>query len=309
MNVLITALAPMIWGTTYLVTTELLPPGRPLLAATVRALPVGVLLVLRHRRLPAGSWWWRSVVLGFLNIGLFFALLFTAAYRLPGGVAATAGALQPLVAAGLAAVLLGEAFTRRTALAGALGVVGVGLLVLRPTAALDPIGVVAALAGTMSMATGVVLTKRWGRPTDLLTFTGWQLTAGGLLLAPMTLLFEGLPPAPTGRNLVGFAWLAILGSGVAYSLWFRGIGTLPISKTSFLGLLSPLVATVLGWLVLDQRLSPAQAAGAVLVAIAVLTTARANSPAVTVDEVDPRGGIEVPLEPELAALRPTAVTI
>ena len=98
----------------------MLPAGKPLLAAAVRALPVGLLLVLAFGRLPNGSWWWRAFVLGALNIGLFFALLFVAAYRLPGGVAATVGAVQPLVVAALACPLLGERLTWRKALAGAI---------------------------------------------------------------------------------------------------------------------------------------------------------------------------------------------
>jgi probable blue pigment (indigoidine) exporter len=122
--VLVTALAPAIWGTTYLVTTELLPPGRPLLAAVVRALPVGLALVVLTRCMPRGMWWWRAAVLGILNIGAFFALLFVAAYRLPGGVAATILATQPLLVAGLATGLLGERLSLRTTIAGAAGVAG-----------------------------------------------------------------------------------------------------------------------------------------------------------------------------------------
>lgn len=81
--------------------------GRPMLAAVIRALPVGLAIMLCTRTLPKGDWWWRAGVLGVLNIGAFFALLFVAAFRLPGGVTATAGALQPVIAAGIAAVLLG----------------------------------------------------------------------------------------------------------------------------------------------------------------------------------------------------------
>jgi len=266
----VTALTPAVWGTTYIVATELLPPSRPLLAATVRALPVGLAFVLWSRRRPQGAWWWRAALLGVLNIGAFFALLFVAAFRLPGGVAATAGAIQPLVAAGLAAVVIGEAFTRRTAAAGVLGVLGVGLLVLGPDAALDPIGVAAAIAGTVSMATGVVLTKHWGRPVDLITFTGWQLTAGGLVLLPVALAFEGLPAAITWTNVGGFAWLAVIGTGLAYANWFRGIEALPVAATSFLGLLSPLVATVVGWFLLSETLTLLQLVGMAFVIVAVL---------------------------------------
>lgn len=266
-----TALTPIAWGTTYLVATEFLPEGRPLLAATVRALPIGLVFVLRSRQLPSGSWWWRAFALGVLNIGAFFALLFVAAFRLPGGVAATAGAIQPLIAAGIAAVVIGETLTRRTVLAGVMGIAGVALLVIGPDAALDPVGMLAALAGAVSMATGVVLTKRWGRPVDLITFTGWQLTLGGLVLLPLVAVLEGAPSSVTTGNVVGFAWLAVLGTGAAYANWFRGVQQLPVSVVSFLGLLSPLVATIAGWLVLGEALSPLQLVGAATVLVAAVS--------------------------------------
>lgn len=93
----LTALAPLIWGSTYVVTTEFLPPDVPLLSAALRTLPVGLLMLLWLRQLPDRGWWGKIFLLGFLNIGVFQALLFVAAYRLPGGVAATVGAIQPLV--------------------------------------------------------------------------------------------------------------------------------------------------------------------------------------------------------------------
>ena len=63
-SALITVVAPLAWGTTYVVTGELLPPDRPLFAAVVRALPAGLLLLAWRRRLPRGVWWWRSLALG-----------------------------------------------------------------------------------------------------------------------------------------------------------------------------------------------------------------------------------------------------
>ncbi|MFC0601850.1 EamA family transporter [Streptomyces palmae] len=269
--ILLTALAPAIWGSTYLVTTELLPPGRPLLAAVIRALPAGLALIAITRRLPKGSWWWRSLVLGALNIGVFLALLFIAAYRLPGGVAATVGALQPLLAAVLAAGLLGERLTLRTVLTGLAGVAGVSLLVLRANAALDTVGVAAAAGGAAVMATGVVLSKRWVAPAPLLAVTGWQLTAGGLLLVPVALAVEGPPPSSlTGANLSGYAYLSVVGAAISYSLWFRGIRALPPIDVTFLGLLSPVVATTLGWLVLDQGLTGLQMLGGLTVLAALV---------------------------------------
>ncbi|MEV5241029.1 EamA family transporter [Streptomyces cinnamoneus] len=265
---LVTALAPAIWGTTYAVTTSFLPPGRPLLAAVVRALPAGLVLVAVTRRLPTGAWWWRALVLGALNIGAFFALLFVAAYRLPGGVAGTVGAIQPLLTAGLSAGLLGERLSLRTVIAGAAGVAGVSLLVLQADARLDAVGVAAALGGAVVMATGVVLSKRWASssPAPLLATTGWQLVAGGVLLLPVALFAEGLPPTSlTTENLAGYAYLSVVGSAFAYALWFRGIRALPATDVTFLGLLSPVVATTVGWLALGQSLSAAQMVGGLIV--------------------------------------------
>ena len=261
----VTALAPLAWGTTYVVTTELLPPGRPLLAGMLRALPAGLVLVALTRQRPVGTWWAKAAVLGTLNIGGFFALLFVAAYRLPGGVAATLGAVQPLVAAGLAATLLRERLRPEVVAAGVIGLVGVALLVLRAGAQLDGLGVLAGLAGAASMATGVVLTKRWGRPVPLLAFTAWQLVAGGLVLTPLALAFEGLPSSLGAGHLAGYLWLGSVGTAVAYSLWFRGIERLPVARVSLLGLLSPIVATTAGWIVLGQTLTPVQGVGAALV--------------------------------------------
>ncbi len=275
-DILLTALAPMAWGTTYLVTTELLPPDRPLLVGALRALPIGLLLIALFRRLPTGIWWARIIVLGTLNIGLFFALLFVAAYRLPGGVAATVGAVQPFLVVLLAWPLLGDRAQSPVLAAAAAALLGVGLLVLGPSARLDAVGVGAALAGALSMALGTLLTKRWRRPASLPVFTAWQLAAGGLLLAVLALIVEGPPPAPSMRNLLGFTYLGLINTGVAYALWFRGLDRLSPSAITFLGLLSPVVAALLGYVVLRQTLSLAQLVGALIIVVSIATAQRAQ---------------------------------
>jgi probable blue pigment (indigoidine) exporter len=274
-----TSLAPVIWGTTYLVTTQLLPADRPLLAAVLRALPAGILLVAATRRLPARSWWGRAAVLGTLNIGAFFALLFVAAYRLPGGVAATIVSAQPLLVAGLSWRLLGERASPRLLLAGAAGVLGVALLVLRADATLDGVGVAAAFGAAAVMATGIVLGKRWPSPAPVLATTGWQLVAGGLVVLPVALVVEGAPPtSPDAATLGGYAYLTIVGAAIAYPLWFRGIRELSPLSVTFLALLSPVVATALDWIVLGQHVSLLQAAGGVIVMGSVVAAQLRRSP-------------------------------
>lgn len=262
----LTALAPVSWGTTYAVTTEFLPADRPLFTGLMRALPAGLLLLALARVLPRGAWWWKAAVLGALNIGAFFPLLFLSAYRLPGGMAAAVGSVGPLFVVGLSALLLGQRPTARSVLTGVAAAFGVSLVVLRAAGALDALGVLAALAATASMSAGIVLTKRWGRPDGVgpLALTGWQLTAGGLLVAPLALLVEGAPPALDGPAVGGYLYLAVANTAVAYWLWFRGIGRLSATQVTFLGPLSPLTAAVVGWAALGQALTPVQLAGMAL---------------------------------------------
>ena len=291
----LTAFAPIVWGSTYLVTTQFLPEDRPLLAATVRALPAGLLLMLVTRTRPHGIWWLKATVLGGLNIGLFFFLLFVAAYELPGGVAALVMSVQPLFVLLLGAVLLGARIKTLHVIACAMGAIGVGLLVLRSEATLTTVGVLAGLGGALSMAAGIVLTKRWGRPpgTGLLGFTGVQLALGGALLLPAMLVLEGLPPRITGANIAGFSYLALIGALIAYAVWFRGIERLPALVVSFLGFFSPLTAAILGFVFLGQSLTLVQVAGAALIVASIVVAQRAPSSSRPLP-VTPKPAVPVP---------------
>ncbi|EKE73772.1 EamA family transporter [Oceanibaculum indicum] len=264
-DLLLTAIAPAIWGSTYIVTTELLPDGYPLTVAMLRALPAGLLLLLLVRALPQGIWWTRAFVLGALNFSVFWWLLFVAAYSLPGGVAATVGAIQPLIVLLLARLALGSALRPLAVLAALAGIGGVAMLILTPAAALDPVGIAAGLGSAVSMALGTVLSRRWQPPVSPLTFAAWQLSAGGLLLLPAALWLEPPLPALSAANLLGLTYLGLIGAALTYILWFRGIARLEPSVVSPLGFLSPMTAEILGWAVLGQALSPLQLAGMAVV--------------------------------------------
>ncbi|MQW87361.1 EamA family transporter [Sinorhizobium saheli] len=272
----LTAIAPAIWGSTYLVTTEFLPAGYPLTVAMLRALPAGLILLLMVRRLPTGIWWPRSFLLGALNFSFFWAMLFISAYRLPGGVAATVGAIQPLIVIVLSRLVLGSPIRALSVVAGFAGMAGVALLVLTPKASLDPVGVAAGLAGAVSMACGTVLSRHWTPPVSALTFTAWQLSAGGLLLVPVALLLEPSLPQLTGANILGFAYLGLIGAAFTYALWLRGLSRLEPSQVSPLGFLSPVTAILLGWGVLDQQLTAAQLAGIAVVFASVWMSQQAQ---------------------------------
>ncbi|EMT6574327.1 MULTISPECIES: EamA family transporter [Providencia] len=279
----LTALAPIVWGSTYLVTTEMLPAGIPLTLAVLRALPAGLLLILVLRKLPEGIWWLRVVVLGVLNFSLFWWLLFIAAYRLPGGVAATVGAVQPLIVLFLSRWLLNNRLSAVSIMASIAGVFGVAILLLTPNAALDPLGIIAGLAGAFSMAAGTVLSRRWQPPVSALTFTSWQLTAGGLVLLPFAIIFEPALPTLSSLNLIGLGYLTLIGGALTYALWFRGLAILGPSSVASLGFLSPVSAVVLGWFYLNQQLSTLQFIGMVVILLSVWASQRAETRKITLD--------------------------
>lgn len=80
------------------------------------------------------------------------------------------------------------------------------------------------------------------------------------------LMIEGLPVTPlTPSNILGYIYLSVVGTAFAYVLWFRGIARLPASTTAFLGLLSPVVAILLGWMMAGEGLTSMQIAGIVIV--------------------------------------------
>ena len=216
-------------------------------------------------------------MLGGLNIGLFFALFFIAAYRLPGGVAAVLGAVGPFLVAGLAYPLLGERPARKVMIAAAIGVAGV-----------------APARAAFDRVPGPHRPRRRGGRGD--HRCRWRPCSGGAGVCP-----PRRPPSPaywcsppgsssravccccrrhcwsrghhrhlTRSALLGFGYLTLIGTAVAHFLWFRGVSALAPTRVTMLALLSPVVATIMGWIVLGQSLSSGQLAGAALVLGAVV---------------------------------------
>ncbi|MBD8170337.1 EamA family transporter [Erwinia persicina] len=268
-DIMLTALAPAIWGSTYIVTSQLLPPDRPFTAALIRVLPAGLLLLLFTRRMPLRKDLWRLLVLSALNIGVFQALLFVAAYRLPGGLAAVLGAIQPLLVMVLTWTVDRRSPAQTTLWASVAGVIGMAMLLLSPQTVFEPVGITAAIVGAGCMATGVWLTRRWKIDLPVLSLTGWQLAIGGLMLAPVAWQMEAALPVLTLPQWAAYGYLSLAGALLAYTLWFRGVARLPTVAVASLGLLSPLCAVGLGWVLLGQSITGTALAGLVVVLVSV----------------------------------------
>ncbi|MFJ6674964.1 DMT family transporter [Actinosynnema sp. NPDC091369] len=267
---LVTAIAPVAWGSTYYVTHHFLPAGHPLWGAALRALPAGALLLLLCRTRPRGRWWWRSLVLGTLNMGAFFALVYLAAQLLPTSLAATIMATSPVAMIALAWPLLGQRPRGRAVLGALTGIAGVVLMLASGVTAVDPLGVAVSVAAMAMSAFGHVLTQRWGAGADVLSVTAWQLVAGGGVLVVAAFAVEGAPPPLTGVGLAGFAFVSVVATAVAFVAWFTGLRHLDAGAVGLIGLLNPVTGVLLGLVLAGESLAAHQVLGLVLVLSGVL---------------------------------------
>ncbi len=269
---LVTAIAPIAWGSNYFVTRQFLPLDHPLWGAALRALPAGILLVAVARSRPRGAWWWKSLVLGALNVSAFFVLIYLASQLLPSSVASTIMASSAAALMLLAWPLLAERPGGFAIAGAALGFGGVCVMLLGgggsagADAGIRPLGVLASLAAMLLSSLGFVLSKKWstGRESTLAT-TSWQLVAGGLLLLPFAALVEGAPPALDAPAVAGFAYVTVVATALAFVAWFSGLRHLPASTVGLIGLLNPVTGVLLGTLVAGEVFGPAQALGTALV--------------------------------------------
>ncbi|WP_407666875.1 DMT family transporter [Nakamurella alba] len=282
--ILVTAVAPIAWGSNYYVTHHFLPAGHPLWGAALRALPAGLLLWAIRPRRPHGSWWWKSLVLGVLNVGAFFTLIYLASQLLPTSIASSVMATSPVAMMLLAWGLAGERPRLRQVCGALVGIVGVALLLLSGATGVGITGVLASVAAMLMSSVGYILAKRWRDDTDVLVSTSWQLLAGGLVLVPVAVLVEGGPPSTDAAGILAFGYVAVVAGALAFLCWFTGLRRLPAATVGLVGLLNPVTGVLLGVLLAGETLGVRQLLGLGLVLGGILvgsvTLARRPAPGV-----------------------------
>ena len=266
----VTAIAPIAWGSSYFVTNHLLPAESPLWGGLLRALPAGLVVLALARRLPTGAWWWRSLVLGVLNVGGFFVLVYVAGQRLPSSLAATLMSTSAAMMMLLAWALLRQRPALAAVIGATAGLAGVVLMLGADGGSVDAWGVAASLGAMTSSSVGYILTARWGADVPALHMTAWQLLGGSLVLLPVAIVVEGAPPALTPGSALGFAYVGLVATALAYVCWFAGLRRLPAAAVGIVGLLNPVTGVLLGVLVAGEAFGPAQAAGIILVLVGVV---------------------------------------
>ena len=279
----LTAVAPIAWGANYVVTRQLLPHDAPLWGSGIRALPAGLVLLAVARVLPRGAWWWRSAVLGTLNVGAFFLLVYVASQLLPSSVASSLMALAPLTMTGFAWLWVAEKPTGPVLGGAVAGILGVLLLVGGASGSIDPLGVAASMGALLISSAGAVLTKRWADgSTPLVALTAWQLTLGGLVLVVAAVLVEGTPPAVGASGAAGFAYSALVATALANLCWFAGLTRLRAATVGVVGLLNPVTGVLVGALVAHETFTLEQLAGIALVLAGILAASQPRSGRTTV---------------------------
>lgn len=262
MPVLIAMLTPILWGTTFAVVNLNLSDLSPFWVSVYRALPAGLLLLLCVRRMPEISWA-RLILLAFCNITAFFCLLFLAAYHLPGAVAGTLSAIMPLSLMLLEWIGYRKLPDTKRVVVALIGVTGVVFL-LNPSANLDPFGVLCAIISTLLVAQSAIWINQWP-VKDVLGFTAWQLTIGGILLIPVAFIFAGAPAPVNMGEVPALIWLIVPNTALAYAIMTWSIRKIGPALVSLLTPLNPVVAVTLGVILVGEQLSSVQYIGIALV--------------------------------------------
>ena len=252
------------WGGSYLLIAVALETTTPATITFARFLPSAVLLLFlarRHLRVIAPLWK-QVLVLAFVQQAAPMLLIALGEQRIASGLAGTLIAATPMWGALLAPVLGGARPSRATWVGLSVGLVGVGLLLGASGGAV--LGCAMVLLAALGYAVGAAWTGRRYAGVPKLGLLAGVLTASSLLLVPPVLLD---PPTrmPDAQGVLAMAVLGLIGTGLAFVLFYWLIGEVGPERTTLVTYLAPVFAVLYGAVLLDESLSAASISGLVLV--------------------------------------------
>ncbi|MDQ6857941.1 MAG: EamA family transporter [Chloroflexota bacterium] len=268
----------VIWGSTYLAIAIAVQTLPPLLSAGLRFCLAGLVLlafIAVRRGLRIG----RTELIGAAMVGLLLLVggngfVVLAERTVPSGLTALIIASVPLWIVILRR-LAGDRIHGSTFIGVAVGFAGVAFLVVPrgSSGELDPFGVGLLLFATVSWALGTFLAPRLRMPSDSLLSTGIQQLAGGLVLvvagAAMGELAHLDPATWSTSSLLAMGYLVVFGSLVAFSAYSWLLQHAPVSLVSTYAYVNPVVAVLLGALILAEPITPSIVIGAAIIVAAV----------------------------------------
>ena len=279
----------LVWGSTYLAIRIMVETMPPLLGAGARFTVAGAVMVavLALRRGFAAVRPSRAQLLSALAVGLLLpganAVVTVAEQEVPSSIAALLIGSVPLWVILLRAAA-GETVSRRSAAAVLVGFAGVALLVRPGEQSGDAtvVGLLACVGAAVMWASGSFASPRLSLPGDPLVSTGWQMLLGGVVITLVGLAAGEAgavePAAFSTRSLLALTYLVVFGSWVAYTAYAWLLQNAPLSKVATYAYVNPVVAIVLGWLVLDELITAEMLVGAAVIVASVALVVRVESP-------------------------------
>ena len=269
------------WGTTFLATRVALESIPPFAMAGPRHFVAGIVLALILRMcgvaLPALSSWGGHALLGLLMIGLGNGCLVWAQQFIPSGVAAVLVSVIPFWMIGVEAFMPnGEAIRKRQVLGLLLGFVGIVLLTSSSLNGAVPtgqilVGVIMTQMSCLGWAVGSAYAKRHKRDENLFAATAVQITFGGaILMLVATVTGEWTAVSPSSRSLAAVLYLVVVGTFVGYVCYVYALKHLPVSIVSLYAYVNPVIAVILGSLLLKERFTPRMAVAIAIIFAAML---------------------------------------
>jgi drug/metabolite transporter (DMT)-like permease len=264
----------VIWGSTYLGIAIMIETLPPLLAAGVRFLTAGLLMLgalvawARVRRSaepierPTRAHWRSAFIIGTLlllggNGGVVLAELY-----IPSGIAAVLIATMPIWLALFDAVLTRRSPSRLVIGGLIAGIVGVAILLapLEELDAINPIGIGLCVLAEISWAAGSIYARRAPLPRSALLGTGLEMLAGGLVLVLAGSLLGEIGrtniEAFSLRSVLALAYLIVFGSLVAFTAFTWLLANVPVSTVGTYAYVNPIVAVALGAVILSEPITP-----------------------------------------------------
>ena len=267
------AFVAIVWGLCFVIIQASLPSPAPLLLAGLRAVIGGAVVlgwvasVRRFRRagpseagarrrgsptagLPSA---WLVVVLALANATVAFGAMYLAAGRAEASVAAILASGQPVVLAAAGWAFFGERSSVRSVAGLVIAMTGVILIATTSSGVTSPEGVGLALLATTAPAGGTVLMRRLGSSVDLPVVTGIQFLLGGaILLGASAILEPWAVMSWSSATLFGLLFLGVLGTGVAYVIWFSLLPQVSLAGLGATLFLVPVVGVGAGVLTGDR---------------------------------------------------------
>jgi len=270
----------LVWSSTYLAIPVAVRPGSgfpPFALAALRCLLGFPILFLwaRGRGLRVGPTWPELRLLAVSGILLWTfgnAFVTVAEQRIDSALAALLIASTPIWVALLESIVdrrFPPAFLLASLLVGFLGTGLTAYPALRGGVHADVVAIVLLLIAALSWGGGSLLQRRRPIALDARVSAAYQMLFGGLGVLVISVGFREPMPTPNLSAWLAFAYLLIFGSIISFTSFLKALHLLPTRLVFTYGYVNPVIATFLGWLILNERLSGASLLGAALVLVGV----------------------------------------